>query len=62
MPEMEERDAMVAAHYTRPDWMALDYFERVYTVAHYRMTHRIRLHSEEAQTMHADMARRRQGA
>lgn len=58
VPELEERDAMIWAHYTRPAWMALDWQERAATLAHFRLDHLMRLHTQEAQAMDAELRQR----
>ena len=59
VPELEEREAALFCGYTMPEWAALPWQERARSLAHYRISHLIRLHAEEASSMAAEMAARR---
>lgn len=49
---------MVWAHYTHPNWTALDPDIRAKTIAHFRLDHLMRLHTQEAQAMQAELQQR----
>lgn len=48
VPEYEEREAAVFAHYNWSDWCSLDWTERANAVAHYRLHSLIESHVNEA--------------
>jgi hypothetical protein len=45
---MEEREATLFCGYTWKEWRSLDYSERVYGVAYFRMRRIIAMHQEDA--------------
>jgi hypothetical protein len=60
----EEHDARIKAGYTLSDWYLLDYRERAFEVAHYRIRRMIEMRKNEAlneaqKTRMARMKRRR---
>lgn len=48
VPEIEERETANALGYTWPIWLALDYWERVSGLAHWRIHQLIDKHTSEA--------------
>ncbi len=48
VPEMEEREDSVFAHYTWDRWLGLAWQERAQVIAHFRLHHLIDLHRNDA--------------
>lgn len=59
VPPYEEREACIFAGYTMAAWRLLGWMDKADAVAHFRLHHAIRLHSEEAQTMQMNLDARR---
>ena len=48
VPEFELREAAIFSGYTWKEWQALDYNERVYGVAYFRLRKVVEMHQEDA--------------
>lgn len=60
VPDIEEREAALFNGYDWRTWRDLDYYDRVYGVAHSRVHKLIQLHTAEAEIKAAEYQRRMQ--
>lgn len=58
VPELEERDGAMFSGYTWNQWRDLPYGDRVYGIAHFRLSRLIQLHISDAEYRAQESARR----